>query len=233
MSRNYKIQLFFHSEQIEQALLATARIADHRRQKSTVVVLPGDRLITLPFTSGFNTETAVLSVGDSATGTGQAHSEFYSGSRARPGDNPLRFETTLLFAPDDAIQWYLKRHSEFLKDVSLEISGTEYASIGYIYLAVALGNRYGRLSFTAAGSDMSDMFVESESIQNRFLELLQTAGGLGGIIDIELEKYYVLGDPYRSIVIDIDPAYLNTGYHVYLDHFVDVALRAIRAGDPN
>lgn len=160
MGIDYSVNLYYKSHQIESALLGIVAIADIYDEESTIIELPDNREITIPFAAIPKTVRVKFA-------PNQEHSAFC---------------TTLIFPVDQQIESYLEG-TNHKKEANL-------ASIGCIYLRVDVGDRYAELSFTAATSSMSRMFLNSSSVHNRFNELLKSTGGLFGLFDIE-ESYYL------------------------------------------
>lgn len=172
MGLDYSINLHFPTLRLKDALTALAEFAEPVQDRKTTVHLPCGRAIALPFTSRFKSGTVTLQWGG---GEG-------------------KFDTSLRFLCDDAI-----RDGNYAHTVEL-VDGVEYAGIGYIYLTVRVGCLYSELSFMAATTGMSRLFVNSVSIRNRFLDLLATAGGVVGWLDQETCEYFRLDDPAQTIV---------------------------------
>jgi hypothetical protein len=177
MGLDYSINLCFPSDRLGPALALLASMAtevirfpdgQQSPQGGTTVRLPSGNSVALPFTSAWASGTVDLPFGGEA-----------------------RFETGLLFPLDDAIR------ESCIHQVEV-IGGEEFAQVGYIYLTIRLGCLYAELSFLAATSGMSRLFVNSASIRGRFRELLDEGGGVAAWLDMEAGEFHSLAEPSRT-----------------------------------
>jgi hypothetical protein len=206
MGINYSIDLYFPIEHLELALLETVKIATPNRppiENVTVILLDG-RKFNVPFTSHFNSE--------------RIHLKMNSGE--------FQFDTTLLFPIDDAIQNYGNKYPPEHRDkFYIEVNGSKFASIGYIYLYLHIGSKFVRFRYWAATSDMSRLFLESQSIRKRFLDVVNAAKGIAGLIFTESDEYPLLIDSQQKIYFDemlylVNEEYFRNGY-VDIDRLVE------------
>ena len=126
---------------------------------------------------------------------------YTSGLRYDPGlqriaAKHVQLDTCLYFPVDDAVADYHANDSIIYPP---NIEGE--VVIGYIYLCITAGVHYARFSYGAAVSAMSRLFAESEAIHVRFLEVLENAGGIVGLINVEHYDFPMLHDPNRSITL--------------------------------
>ena len=194
MGIRYSVDLYFHIDDLEKALLATADIAWHGGGDFVNVLLPDQSKVTLPFDSNVKDDPINLD-----------------------GDERTYFNTSLLFFEDQKILEYIS--SDW--DVKVQIKDRTYIRYGIIDLDISLGKRYVRFSFTPVTSGMSRLFLESEAIQRRFLELLHSAKGVLGLIFIESDEYPLLENP--KMVVTADYATFPPGEDLEdnLDRFVE------------
>ncbi len=128
--------------------------------------------------------------------------------------NQLDFMTCLDFTPDNALAEYAERYGNQPQQRS---DGRLAVSIGYIYLTVATdlidigaepGHNLIGLTFTAATSNMSILFCESDSIRNAMIGLLESYEGLCGILDRE-ESAELIWWRGRPVSVELPHAYLD------------------------
>ena len=81
----------------------------------------------------------------------------------------------------------------------------DVAEIGVFELTIAFGQRYVELSFTGGDSLLRILLRVSPSIQQRFRELLQQAGGVAGLIFVEEDDFLLWTDRERTIRPDSQP----------------------------
>jgi hypothetical protein len=165
--------LYYPIEQLEAVLLKLSSIAAIDAGASTSVELPNSRCISLPFTSSYkNSSVQLKSLGSLIT-----------------------LDTTLVFDVDDPIR-------DFIRENNWEHRLTrsrKQIPIGYIYLHITLGHKNAEMAFTAATSNMSRLFVNSESIHNKFIDFMESPRRLLGLIDIEKSHYLLLTNPKKEI----------------------------------
>lgn len=172
MGLDYSIDLYFRIEDLETALLETAKIAAYKPDKLMDVTLANERVIQLPFTTNWrNTDPVEIRQG-----------QF------------LRFDTSILFPAEPDIRAYREDLEPLL------IEGREYIGIGYIYLSIRLGEYFVGLSFAAATTSMSLLFLNSKTVHQRFLDLLEAASGVLGLIDVEEGGYQLLHQPEKTAI---------------------------------
>lgn len=174
MGLDYSIKLYFPTIRLRDVFTALTEFAEPRPEKTVSVHLPDSSQVVLPFTSGFRCEPVTLRLGG---GSGQ-------------------FDTSLGFVCDDAIREESYGHRNEI------VNGVEVTYIGYIYLTVHVGCFYSEFSFAAATSGMSRLFVNSASIRNRFLQLLNDVGGVASWLDQETFVYHTLDDPQLTFQPD-------------------------------
>lgn len=178
MGLDYKINLYFEVERLEAALKAVAASAKPSSQ-SVVVVLPTGQRLVLPFEQDEAFEHNIAD-GDHVI---------------RSGEMGIRLRSILRFVTDEEIR-------KQLPEDYMGFDGPN-VDLGYIYLHIDAGLRYVELSFRAAYSRLSIMFEHSSSIHRRFLDILNDAGGIVGIIDTErCEHFLLLDDPTRIVNIN-------------------------------
>jgi hypothetical protein len=179
MGIRYSINLYYRIDRLEYVLLKLSTIADLEPGAVTTIELPNNHHISLPFTSGFKNSSLKLC------------------SRSAG----IELDTCLFFAIDDPIRDFIRAHKWEHKLNRRR----NRISIGYIYLSIQAGESYVKLSFTAATSCMSRLFIESEEIQSQFIKLMNSTDSLFGAIDIEQDNYLLLTDLSRKIARpDID-----------------------------
>jgi hypothetical protein len=173
MGIDYSVNLYYPIEQLEAVLLKLPSIAAIEHGAITSVELPNGRCISLPFTSSFkNLSVQLKSPGSAVT-----------------------LDTTLVFDVDDPIRDFIRQNNW---EHRLSHSRKQIP-IGYIDLHVTLGNKNAEMAFTAAVSDMSRLFVSSESIHNKFTDFMESTNGVLGLIDIEKSHYLLLTNPKKEI----------------------------------
>jgi hypothetical protein len=185
MGLDYRIALYFPAAGLEDALLAAAAMAAPGGGPIRIE-LPSGRWLSLPSTHDFR--------------TGDCH--------LRAGGKGLCLDTVLRFPNDGVLGPYAELHRG---DLDPRHIGS-VVEIGYIYLWVHVGRRFVELSFAAATSSMSLLFLESSSIHRQFLDLLQRAGGIAAVIDVETDEFHLLSDPSTKIQID-RRAYLDDDFN--------------------
>jgi hypothetical protein len=166
MGLDYSFLLYFQRRYLWDALDGLAEIADPVGPP-TRVNLP-DAIMRLPFEAWAGTPAQL----DSAS-----------------PPHEINLMTALNFAPDDALEEYRDRNDDPLPSPNGPIS------VGYIYLTVSCdlpAREYGEtdpdlvlFQLTAATTNMSVLFTESPSIRGAFIRILETCGGVCGILDRE------------------------------------------------
>lgn len=178
MGLDYKINLYFEVERLEAALMAVAASARPPSQ-SVAVVLPTGRRLVLPFEQDEAFE----------------HNTTDGDHIIRSGVMGVRLRSILRFATDEEIRKQLDKNYIGFDGPIVEL--------GYIYLHIDAGQLYVELSFLAAYSRLSIMFERSPSIHRRFLDILQDAGGVVGIIDTERDEHFLLlADPKQVVNVN-------------------------------
>jgi hypothetical protein len=172
VGRRYSIHLYFPVAATETALEATAAIASPDSQ-TIEIRLPWDRTVLVPFSWRL---------------------DIWSLTAQRRGRG-VELGTSLLFPLDDA----LRADGGYSTEV---IGDQEFAEIGIIYLTLRVGCRFTELSFQAATAGMSDLFLASHSVQNRFRDLLARAGGLVGWFNADYRGPRYLDDPSQPLDFD-------------------------------
>jgi hypothetical protein len=102
-----------------------------------------------------------------------------------------RFETQLLVPLDEDISYFLG-DSEASPE---EHNGEIFARLGLIYVTVNLGSRYVEISFESASTSMSLLFLESVAIRRMFCQVLETSGGLAGVLNLQGDRILSLLTP--------------------------------------
>lgn len=134
MSLGYSVNLYFPVEQIEEALVSTARTAHLADNISTPVTLPSRKVISVPFTSNFKTDALTL-------------------EHQNKGSLDC-LDTSLWFPTDETIRTLFSERTTEIVD------GKEWSAIGYIYLYIHVGCLFAEFSYTAATSRISRLFVD-------------------------------------------------------------------------
>jgi len=184
MGLDYSFKLYTQRDKIPQMLTAVAGIATPYVERQNIPFILNDGTqILLPFSSNFKMEPVSI-----PSGIGE-----------------IKLKTSLVFPLDEALYQYCVVDLIVGQEpMVVEIDGCQYGYVGTIYLTITTGNKYVELSFTAATSRMSKLFLASTSIQSTFQKLLSQTNGILGIIDIEEDEYLVLGDLNRTISIDFE-----------------------------
>ncbi len=196
MGLNYRYLLYFKRERLWDALQGLGKISDYDGFTPTTVHFP-DHDLVLPLMSSWGKKSDV------------------------PCDLPeYEFETSLYFEEDPAILEYLRDRDgdEFDRSPPDADQPNRYA-IGFIYLTVyadlSKHDRFEKTTdmalfeFNTTGTRMSMLFEESTSIRSAFIRLLETYGGVIGILDREVDygeliwfkgKVY---EPYEKSVANV------------------------------
>jgi hypothetical protein len=177
MGRNYSFDLYYRLEDLEKALLEVVSFAEPSKHRIDVT-LPDGKIVQLPFTSHFKADPVRIQL---------------AGYREI---NPS-FDTALVFPNNpDVIQYW----KDELKHSKHPFDPDDF-SLGYIYLIVFCGQSYVQLSYMACCTSMSDLFLRSKGIQERFIELARASGALGGLISLEGHGYRSLFNPEYKIFV--------------------------------
>ncbi len=191
MGLDYSYLLIFKRQDVWKLLEGVGQLCSPSSEQ-TSVLFP-DRTLKLPF-EPFASTPSQLFFDDEA--------------------NQLDFMTCLDFTPDDALVEYADQYGNQPQQRS---DGRRVVSIGYIYLAVAtdlkdVGGQPGQaligLTFTAATTNMSILFCESDSIRHAMVGLLEGYEGVCGILDREdsAELIWWRGKP---VSVELPHAYLE------------------------
>ncbi len=191
MGLDYSYLLIFKRQDLWKLLEGVGQLCSPST-KQTSVLFP-DRTLKLPF-EPFASTPAQLFFDDET--------------------NQLDFMTCLDFTPDDALVEYADQYGNQPQQRS---DGRLVVPIGYIYLAVAtdlkdVGGQPGQaligLTFTAATTNMSILFCESDSIRHAMVGLLEGYEGVCGILDREdsAELIWWRGKP---VSVELPHAYLE------------------------
>jgi hypothetical protein len=189
MGIDYSINLYYPIEQLDAVLLKLPSIASIDAGASTAIELPNGRCISLPFNNGLKSSVVQLK---------------------SPGSS-ITLDTTIIFDVDDPIRDFIRQNNW----EKLLTRSRKQIPIGYIYLHITLGHKNSEVAFTAATSDMSRLFVNSESIHNKFVDFMKSTNGLFGLIDIEKSRYLLLTNPKKEIRPAI--AEIETEVNPYFD----------------
>lgn len=177
MGMDYRYLLFFERGARLDVLERLGEMAWANPDHQTILALP-DRDVVLPFSGWLKTGSRVSWDDPSPT---------------------WDFMTTLSFAPDPAIEYYLGRLRRGsaggdADDGTTRLDRQGRAGVGYIYLNVhndmaswpsGTGEELVLFEFGTPGSSMSVLFTESESIRRTFTQLLETCRGVYGLLDLE------------------------------------------------
>jgi len=174
MGLDYSIMLFFERQDPWQILDGVAEFADHSLGKHTAIQYP-NQIMRLPFESWAGTEKL----------------------------DPIPFD-------DQSDAWEFMASLYFEKDAELSDYAEGYdldkgsdqkkVPIGYIYLTVHNNWKgYGEswdpglilFQFTAATSNMSILFAQSQAVRELFIHLLQKYRGVYGLIDREMDAVLI------------------------------------------
>jgi hypothetical protein len=181
MGIDYSINLYYPIEQLDAVLLKLPSIASIDAGASTAIELPNGRCISLPFNNGLKSSVVQLK---------------------SPGSS-ITLDTTIIFDVDDPIRDFIRQNNweklltRSRKQIPIAYGASE--AIGYIYLHITLGHKNAEMAFTAAASNMSKLFVNSESIHNKFIDFMESTKGLLGLIDIEKSHYLLLANPKKEV----------------------------------
>jgi hypothetical protein len=201
MGIDYSINLYYPIEQLEAVLLKLPSIASITTGANTSIEIPTGQCISVPFTSGFkNSSVQLKSLGSSIT-----------------------LDTTIIFDVDDPIRDFIRQHSW----EKLFTRSRRQIPIGYIYLNIILGHENVEVSFIAATSDMSRLFVNSESIHHKFIDFMKSTNGLLGLIDIEKSHYLLLTNPEKEIRPASVSIETETNPYYDIDFFIADCLQQI------
>ncbi|MCU0488711.1 MAG: hypothetical protein MUE67_07145 [Anaerolineales bacterium] len=173
MGLDFSYRLFFPSASRFEVLERLAEMAEPDLEKGAWLVFP-DRVLSLPFEAWLDT-----------------------GPRIEWDDpNPKwDFMTVLRFDLDPEIIAYLERqrHPQTMEKLRAALDAPpgsdQKVGIGYIYLTVDrkpdAGDGLVLFQFDTPGTTMSILFVESQSIRQAFIRLLESCQGVYGILDME------------------------------------------------
>jgi hypothetical protein len=196
MGIDYSVNLYYKKHQIEDAILGVISIADLIDEESTEVELPDGKKMKIPFETIPKKDFVKIASDQKFT----------------------NFCTLLNFPIDQPLLEYLENNN------ARKAKGL--ASIGCIYLDIKVGETYTEFSFTAATSNMSRLFLESKSIQQTFINLLEKTEGLFGLFDIEESFYLSLFDLNKQFgncgKKTVKNEYDSTTYNI--DNFAEICL---------
>ncbi len=173
MGLDFSYRLFFPSTRRFEVLERLAEMAEPDLEKGTWLVFP-DRVLALPFEAWLDTS-----------------------SRLNWDDPSSKwdFMTVLRFALDPEIIAYLERqrHPRLAEKLQAALDAPpgsdRNVGIGYIYLSIdrqpEAGDGLVLFQFDTPGTTMSILFVESQSIRQAFIQVLESCQGLYGILDME------------------------------------------------
>ena len=209
LGTRYSIKLYFPTEKIEHALLATAEIAD-KPETWINVILPNNRKVLVPFFPEDQTRSRIQ-IGQSVT-----------------------MDTILLFPVDGVVQEYITVRKNLnpelqLADILTDIDGESYCSIGTVWLIITSGSKYTEFNFAAASSSFNEIFLKSQAAHQQFLKVLNAANGVTGLIDVETRRYHLLYDPSRTIYINHNRYYLDGEYGDGIEPDIDQLTEAIKS----
>jgi hypothetical protein len=194
MGYHHSFNLYYTLDLLETALRQLPNIDYFGQERLTEIELPNGNCISLPFGNDFG-ENRVRLVG---------------------GEKCVELDTLLIFSADEEIREYYMKSS--FRDSTPALG--KPTIIGSIYLYITMGNRFGVISFVAASSSISWLFLYSRSIQDTFISFMNLTGALFGCIKTS--------DDYRSLMepnqpIDIDTSDIEIDFHPYydVDRFVD------------
>jgi hypothetical protein len=175
---NYAFQLAFPRVRAADVLRATAAFAEPVGE--CLVTLPDGERLALPFTVGLESVETALETGMWAL-----------------------FDTVLWLPVDDAEAWRYYRDERSTEGRVRRGKAGDEVAVGYVYLTVGIGARYALFTFSAATSDMSRVFSESEAVRRRFARLLEDNGGLRGLLDLEWGAHFpLITRPGAYVVLD-------------------------------
>ena len=187
MGLRYSIDLYYRIDLLEDVLSKIPNIAELEDSAMTTIELPNGSSINLPFTS---------------------ESENYSVHFLRSQGISIGLDTLLIFTVDELILDYVKA-CNFEDKIDWQAN---CVPVGRIYLYVRAGYTYVELSFGAATSQMSRLFLDSKAIQDRFIEFMNSTDSSLGIIDIGEDYDLLLTNPVKKLIhnlidleIDADP----------------------------
>lgn len=171
MGLRYSVNLYFRVEDIEKALLTTIALADiHPGPQPLKLRLPDGKWLELPFTSRFKSDPVELA----------------AGARAE-------LDSILLFPPSADLSAYFGPQDG--QKAARSQDDQDYYALGMIDLSIECGRQFAELSYTAATSHVSRLFLYSQTVWMRFTDLLHSAGGIMGLLDIESYEYPLLENP--------------------------------------
>jgi hypothetical protein len=197
MGLDFSYRLFFPSASRFEVLEGLAEMAEPELEKGTWLVFP-DRVLSLPFEAWLDTS-----------------------SRLNWDDPSSKwdFMTVLRFALDPAIIDYLERqgHPRVTEKLQAALdvpsSSNPQVGIGYIYLTVdyraEVGDGLVLFQFDTTGTKMSLLFVESQSIRQAFIRLLESCQGVYGILDME-DSAELIWWKGREMSVRLPHAYLTS-----------------------
>jgi hypothetical protein len=212
MGLNYSFNLYYRLEDLEKALLETAKIVDPR-DPLIDIVLPNGKVLQLPFWEDKLTEIEIATVG------------YDEGQHTSVG-------ATLLFPDEVDVEAYVNEDfiGEYRKPVHFE--GESYFRIGVLWLHVFIGKQYAELSYQACTTNMSLFFLNSKTAHKRFLDLMDSSEALGGVIDIEEpNEYRSISNSECKILptpIVFDPKEGFDMGDIDMDAYVETMLQAIQ-----
>jgi len=199
MGLDFGYLLFFKRSARFDVLEGLAEIADFDITRQTALILP-DQVKVLPFEGWLDT------------------------GRQIAWDDPgpkWDFMTVLRFELDEAIVDYLDRLASYRnkqRDEGLKLDNYGRVGIGIIYLSVYFDMQAFTESaydpdlvlfhFDTPGTTMSILFVESKSIRQAFIALLETCQGVYGILDKENEAE-VIWFKGQEVSVTVPHAYLS------------------------
>lgn len=174
MGTQYSIDLYFPKDSIQAALEAIIPHTVHV-EKSTTVILPNGKKMTVPYAGEFIQKYKRIDL---------SSQEFHT------------FALIMLFPYDAYLEEYEK---ELLQDIAttgnspkeIKQEKKERCKVGYIYLSIHCGETYTQFHFSAAVSRMNNIFLKSISLHNVFKKILEKAGGVYGHINIDGYYEYV------------------------------------------
>jgi hypothetical protein len=203
MGRNYSFKLYFRNEDVEKALLALADMVWIYEKEIHQITLPNGKEIKI------NLGTRVRTYPDISFGC----------------------DISILFLPDEVILKYVDSYKDTGSDYRVQKDEKTCYRIGNISFWIRSSEQYTEFGFMAVTTNMSFLFVESDAIHQRFLELLKAANGILGLIDVESWEYLLLKHPERGVFLDLT-TFQGNHDNPDVDLFIENILEMKRQEEP-
>jgi hypothetical protein len=206
MEIEYKIELYYRCQRLEDVLLKLPALADPIEGAMTTIELANNRCFSLPFTNGLQNASLKLP----------------------ERDWEILLATRLIVPVDRAILSYLQ---EWKLEGTIDLD-VNCVSLGCIYIGIRAGSDYLQLTFTADSSRKNRLFLDSGALQAKFINFLHETDGLFGILNLDRERLLLtdldkqIAHPSAEMIIETVPDWDIPYYEAELCYNLDLYVAA-------